>query len=78
LGARNEFHAAVTHLRIAAGAVSDLEVEALLLDERRSNPVGFVRTLDACNSDRKLPFLLTTVVDDNPMVRAQAGFNIVG
>lgn len=76
-GGRNMFSAAVTHLRIAAGTVPDLEVEALLLAERRTNPVGFARTLGAWNSDRKLPFLATTVVDDNPMVRAQAGFNIV-
>lgn len=76
-GGRNEFPAVVTHLRIAAGAVPDLEVEALLLSERRNNPVGFVRTLGAWNSDRKLPFLATMVVDENPAVRAQAGYSII-
>ncbi|KRE44061.1 hypothetical protein ASG74_04370 [Knoellia sp. Soil729] len=76
-GGRNEFGAAVAHLRIAAGTIPDLEVESLLLAERRNNPVGFVRTLGAWNSERKLPFLATTVVDENPIVRAQAGFSIV-
>lgn len=78
LGGRgNEYAAAVTHLRIAAGIVPDLQVEALLLSERRHNPVGFVRTLGAWNSERQLPFLATTVGDENPLVRAQAGFNII-
>ena len=76
-GDRNEFAAAVTHLRIAAGTVPDLEVEALLLRERRTDPVGFVRTLAAWNSERKLPFLATMVVDENPTVRSQAGFSLV-
>lgn len=76
-GKRNEYSAAVVQLRIAAGTVPDLEVEALLLSERKDDPVGFVRTLGAWDSDRKLPFLATTVVDDNPRVRAQAGFDFV-
>ena len=67
----------MTHLRIAAGTVPDLEVEALLLSERRADPLGFVRTLAAWNSERKLPFLATMVVDENPIVRAQAGFSLV-
>ncbi|HEY3514759.1 DUF4365 domain-containing protein [Kribbella sp. NPDC051137] len=73
----NEYAAVVTHLRIAAGTVPDLEVEAQLLSERRADPVGFSRTLSAWNSERKLPFLATMVVDENPTVRAQAGFSIV-
>lgn len=76
-GDRNEFAAAVTHLRIAAGTVPDREVEALLLRERRTDPIGFVRTLAAWNSERKLPFLATMVVDENPRVRSQAGFSLV-
>jgi hypothetical protein len=76
-GGPNEYASAVTHLRIAAGAVPDLEVEALLLSERRANPLGFVKTLAAWNSERKLPFLATMVVDENPTVRAQAGFSLI-
>lgn len=76
-GGHNEYAAAVTHLRIAAGTVPDLEVEALLLSERRADPVGFVRTLAAWNSERKLPFLATMVVDEKPTVRSQAGFSLV-
>ncbi len=74
---RNEFAAAVTHLRIAAGTVPDLEVEALLLSQRRTNPVGFVRTLGTWNSERKLPFLATMIVDEDPSVRAQAAYSII-
>lgn len=74
---RNDFAAAVTHLRIAAGTVPDLEVEALLLSQRRAGPVGFVRTLGAWNSERKLPFLATMVVDEDPRVRLQAAFSII-
>ncbi|MFC6161468.1 DUF4365 domain-containing protein [Kribbella jiaozuonensis] len=77
LGRTNEFAAAVTQLRIATGTVPDLEVEAQLLSERRADPVGFARTLAAWNSERKLPFLATMVVDDNPAVRAQAGFSMI-
>lgn len=73
----NEYPAAVTHLRIAAGTVPDLEVEAYLLQERRDNSLAFVHTLAAWNSERKFPFLATMVVDDNPSVRAQAGFSLV-
>lgn len=76
-GGPNEFAAVVTHLRIAAGTVPDLEVEALLLNERRGDPLGFVRTLAAWNSESKLPFLATMVLDENPAVRAQAGFSLV-
>ena len=76
-GGSNDYATAVTHLRIAAGTVPDLEVEALLLSERRVNPLGFVRTLGAWNSERKVPFLATMVVDENPAVRAQAAFSII-
>lgn len=76
-GGLNDYAAAVTHLRIAAGTIPDLEVEAMLLSERRENPVGFVRTLGAWNSERKLPFLATMVVDEDPTVRSQAGFSII-
>lgn len=76
-GRPNEYAAAVALLRIAAGTVPDLEVEALLLSERRNNPVGFVGALGAWNSERKLPFLATMIVDDNPAVRGQAAFSII-
>jgi len=76
-GSHNEYAAAVALLRIAAGTVPDLEVEALLLNERRNDPIGFVRALAAWNSERKLPFLATMIVDDNPAVRGQAAFSIV-
>lgn len=76
-GRANEYTAAVTHLRIASGTVPDLEAEALLLSERRDSPLGFVRTLAGWNSERKLPFLATMVTDENPYVRAQAGFSIL-
>lgn len=76
-GDRNEFAAATTHLRIAAGLVPDIEVEAMLLGERRADPVGFVRTLEAWNSEHKLAFLATMVVDESPAVRAQAGFSLL-
>lgn len=74
---RDEFAAARTLLRIAAGTVPDLEVEALLLSERRTNPIGFVRNLGAWNSASKLPFLATMVIDENPHVRSQAAFSII-
>ncbi|MFE7406477.1 DUF4365 domain-containing protein [Isoptericola sp. NPDC057559] len=74
---RNEYAASVTQLRIAAGTVPDFEIEALLLAERRSDPVGFVRNLGAWNSARKLPLLATAIVDDNPRVREHAGYNII-
>ncbi len=74
---RNDFAAAVTHLRIAADTVPDLEVEALLLSQRRTNPVGFVQNLGAWNSPKKLPFLATMIVDENPRVRSHAAFNII-
>lgn len=74
---RNEFAAAALHLRIAAGTVPDLEVEALLLAQRRNNAVGFVRTLAAWNGAHKLPFLSTMLVDDNPSVRAQASYSLI-
>lgn len=77
LGGPNEYAGAVTHLRIAAGTVPDLEVEALLLSKRRDNQLAFVRTLAAWNSERKLPFLMTMVVDENPAVRTQAGFSLI-
>ncbi|MGZ1489500.1 DUF4365 domain-containing protein [Brevibacterium sediminis] len=76
-GGTNEYPAAVNQLRIAAGVLPDLEVEALLLSERRDNPLAFVRTLAAWNSERKLPFLATMVVDENPSVRAQAGYSLI-
>jgi ferritin len=76
-GGANDYAAAVAHLRIAAGIVPDIEVEAILLSERRENPVGLVRTLGAWNSERKLPFLATMAVDENPTVRAQAVFSII-
>ncbi|WP_299301357.1 DUF4365 domain-containing protein [uncultured Brachybacterium sp.] len=76
-GGTNEYSAAVTHLRIAAGTIPDPKVEALLLNERRDSPLAFVRTLAAWNSDRKLPFLATMIVDENPSVRAQAGFSLI-
>jgi hypothetical protein len=76
-GNPKEYAAAVALLRIASGAVPDPEVEALLLSERRRNPVGFVRALGAWNSESKLPFLATMVVDENPIVRGQAAFSIV-
>lgn len=76
-GGPNEFAAAVTHLRVAAGTVSAIKVEALLLRERRGDPLGFVRTLAAWDSESKLPFLATMVVDENPAVRSQAGFTLV-
>ncbi|WP_338749694.1 DUF4365 domain-containing protein [Janibacter alittae] len=76
-GSPNEFPAAVQHLQIAAGIVPDLEVEALLLHQRRNDPVGFVKTLGAWNSERKLPFLAMMIVDDDPTVRAHAGFSVV-
>ena len=74
---RNEFVAAAIHLRIAAGTVPDLEVEALLLSQRRDDPLGFVNTLASWNGEHKLPFLSTMVVDDHPRVRGQAGFSLV-
>lgn len=76
-GTRNEYAAAIALLRIATGTVPDLDVEALLLSERRSNPVGFVQALSAWNSKRKLPFLATMVVDENALVRGQAAFSLV-
>jgi hypothetical protein len=76
-GGPNNYAAAVALLRIASGTVPDLEVEALLLRERRRDAIGFVRALGAWNSERKLPFLATMVVDENPIVRGQAAFSIV-
>lgn len=73
----NDFAAACVHLRIATGSVPDDAVETLLLSQRRSDPVGFARTLTAWTSARKLPFLSTMVVDDNPTIRAEAGYSLV-
>jgi len=74
---RNEFAAAAVHLRIAAGTVSDADVEATLLRLRRRDPLGFVTALAAWNGEHKLPFLSTMAVDAHPGVRAQAAFSLV-
>lgn len=76
-GAPNQYAAAVAQLQIAAGTVSAIEVEALLLRERKDNPIGFVQALRAWNSEGKLPFLATMVVDEIPAVRAQAAFSVI-
>jgi Domain of unknown function (DUF4365) len=74
---RNEFPAAVLHLRIAAGLIPALEVETLLVAQLRVDPIGFVTTLGAWNSEHKLPFLSTMVVDDNPHVRSRAAYHLI-
>ncbi len=74
---RNEFPAAVLHLQIAAGVLKNLEAEALLLNQRRANPLGFVNTLASWNGAHKLPFLSTMVVDPHPGVRGQAIFSLI-
>lgn len=74
---RNEFPAAVLHLRIAAGLIPDIDVEAHLLSQRRSDPIGFINTLATWNAQQKLPFLSTMVVDDNAHVRSQAAFSLI-
>jgi len=73
----NEFAAAAVHLRIAAGTVPDIEVEALLLQLRRTDPLGFVNTLASWNGEHKLPFSATMAVDANPRVRGQAAFSLI-
>jgi len=73
----NEFAAAAVHLRIAAGTVPDIEVEALLLQLRRTDPLGFVATLASWNGEHKLPFSATMAVDANPRVRGQAAFSLI-
>lgn len=74
---RNEFPVAVLHLRIAAGIVPHIEVEALLLAQLRADTIGFVTTLAAWNAENKLPFLSTMVVDENPVVRSRAAFHLI-
>jgi hypothetical protein len=74
---RNEFDAAGVHLRVAAGTVSDAEVEATLLRLRRNDALGFVNILASWNGEHKLPFLATMAVDADPRVRAQAAFSLI-
>ena len=74
---RKEFDAAAVHLRVAAGTVSDTEVEATLLRLRHTDPLGFVNTLASWNGEHKLPFLATMAVDADPRVRAQAAFSLI-
>ncbi|MGI8613661.1 MAG: DUF4365 domain-containing protein [Nocardioidaceae bacterium] len=74
---RNEFDAAAVHLRIAAGTVSDTQVEATLLRLRATDPLGFVNTLASWNGEHKLPFLATMAVDVQPRVRSQAAFSLI-
>lgn len=74
---RNEFPAAVLQLRIAAGVIPDIDVEAHLLAQLRNDPVGFITTLAAWNAQPKLPFLATMVVDENPQVRSQAAYSLI-
>ena len=74
---RNEFPAAVLQLRIAAGLIPDIEVEAHLLAQLHDDPIGFITTLAAWNAEHKLPFLSTMVVDGNPRVRSQAAYRLI-
>jgi len=73
----NEFAAAAIHLRVAAGTVPDIQVEALLLQLRRTDSLGFVNTLASWNGEHKLPFLATMAVDAHSQVRGQAAFSLV-
>ena len=74
---RNDFAAAVLHLRLAAGLIPVLDVEAHLLAHLRTDPMGFVTTLTAWSAGNRLPFLATMVVNENPQVRAQAAYSLV-
>jgi hypothetical protein len=73
----NEFLAAAIHLRIAAGTVPDAKVEALLLSQRRDDPIGLVKTLASWNSRSKFPILSMMVVDPHPRVRSQAAYSLI-
>jgi hypothetical protein len=76
-GGPRDFEAAATHLRIAAGIVSDADVEATLLQLRYSDPRGFVNTLASWNGEQKFPFLASMIFDPSPHVRGQVVFSLL-
>lgn len=76
-GSAHEFSGAVDQLRIAAGIISDLDIETRLFNKQREDPLSFVQTLAAWKSKRRFPFLATSVIDENPNVRAHAAYNLI-
>ena len=73
----SNFDSAVAKLNIAAGNVSDDDIESFLLSLRRTDPVGFVTTLQMWNGEHKFAFLSTMALDPDARVRSQAAYSLV-
>lgn len=74
---QSKFESAVAKLNIAAGNVGDDDIQSFLLSLRRTDPVGFVTTLQAWNGEFKVAFLSTMALDPDAHVRSQAAYSLV-
>ncbi|NIK61295.1 DUF4365 domain-containing protein [Kribbella shirazensis] len=77
IGESDRFNSAVTALRVAAGTLPEDEMWPVLLELRRTEPVGFVELLALRSSPHTHAFLASATVDPDPEVRAAAGYNLV-
>lgn len=77
LSSSGDFSSASAELNIAAGNVSDDEIEALLLHLRRTDAAGFVNAIQLWNRPHKIPFLATMAVDIEAQVRSQAAISLI-
>lgn len=73
----DEFDASLFALRLATGHLNEGETLAGLLETRQSAGVQFARYVGSLPTSDRHAFLLACTVDQDPQVRAQAGYGVV-